>query len=100
MQAEQVHQEFRVRGIILGTADGKGFPKAGERFGVNRSNGLICNASPSSLAAPASSLRIKTPRFMALATYSFATKFIPSRKGVMSPTSADWYKAQSSSKST
>jgi energy-coupling factor transporter transmembrane protein EcfT len=60
--------------------------------------GLTSNASFNSLAAPVSSLNINTPLSIQLATYSFATRFIPSLKGVINAISAAWYSAQSSSK--
>ena len=51
--------------------------------------GLMSNASVISTAAPAISLKINTPGFPHLeATYSFATKFIPSRRGVTNAISA------------
>ena len=51
-------------------------------------NGLMMSASPISLAAPAISLKIKTPVWSGReAMNSLATRFIPSRNGVMSATS-------------
>ena len=59
--------------------------------------GFTSRASFNSLAAPASSLKINTPvREIELATNSFATRFIPSRSGVIRATSASWYKADNS----
>ncbi len=52
--------------------------------------GFTMRASRSSFAAPAISLRMRTPRPSCfVARYSFATRFIPSRSGVMSATSAE-----------
>ena len=53
------------------------------------SYGLTRSASTRSSAAPASSLSTSAPvSSIRLATYSFATRFIPSRSGVTSITSA------------
>ena len=55
-------------------------------------------ASLNSIAAPAISLKIKTPGlFLFAARYSFATKFIPSRNGVTNAMSAILYIATNSS---
>ena len=60
--------------------------------------GLMISASPISLAAPVISLRIRTPRPSALdATYSLATRFMPSRSGVTSMTSLALYSGMRSS---
>ncbi len=62
------------------------------------SYGFTVSASGSSSAAPASSLSTSTPRSSVReATYSFATRFIPSRSGVTSITSAARYSATSRS---
>ena len=59
--------------------------------------GLTRTASPNSLAAPVISLRISTPRPSArAATYSLATRFMPSRSGVTSITSLAPYRGTSS----
>ena len=60
--------------------------------------GLTSKASVSSTAAPAISLKTNTPGLSCLtATYSLATKFIPSRKGVTNAISAIKYIAANSS---
>ena len=59
---------------------------------------LTIRASPNSLAAPAISLRIKTPTPLPsvfVAINSFAIKFIPSLRGVTKATSATLYSAVS-----
>ncbi len=61
--------------------------------------GLIRMALPSSSAAPANSLSTRTPRLSTRdATYSFATRFMPSRRAVTSMTSAARYSATISSR--
>ncbi len=60
--------------------------------------GLTRIASFSSSAAPANSLSTRTPSLCKRdATYSFATRFIPSRNGVTIITSAAEYNAETSS---
>src|SRR5438093_11512539 len=64
------------------------------------SKGLISRASPISAAAPANSLNTSTPSPSPLqATYSLATRFIPSRSDPTQHTSASLYKATSSARS-
>ena len=56
---------------------------------ASMSYGLTISASPSSSAAPANSLSTSTPSSSSRdATNSFATRFMPSRSGVTSITSA------------
>ena len=70
-------------------------------FRPSRSCGFTRIAPRSSSAAPANSLSTSVPfPSTRQATYSLATRFIPSRNGVTSMTSAAQYKATSSSGST
>ena len=65
----------------------------------SRSKGLINTDSNSSFEAPAISLRIKTPSPLTrVAINSLATKFIPSRTGVIMAISEVIYKSIRSSK--
>ena len=67
-------------------------------FTPSRSYGFTWNAWRSSFAAPVNSESTSAPRRSAWqATYSFATRFIPSRNGVTSMTSAAKYRAAISS---
>ncbi len=64
-------------------------------------NGLTMRASASSRAAPANALRIRTPSpSIRLATYSFATRFIPSWRGLTRQKSAIRCSAISAARST
>ena len=68
-------------------------------FSPSMSCGLMRTALPSSSAAPANSLSTSTPRLSTrAATYSFATRFMPSRSAVTSMTSAARYSATISSR--
>ncbi|COZ74587.1 Uncharacterised protein [Mycobacterium tuberculosis] len=65
----------------------------------SRSCGLTRYACRSSAAAPVNSLSTRAPpRSLRQATYSLATRFIPSRSGVTSMTSLATKKAISSSR--
>jgi hypothetical protein len=62
---------------------------------------LTNHASRSSFAAPVNSLRTRAPSLSARdATYSFETRFMPSRSGVTTMMSAAMYSATRSSFST
>jgi hypothetical protein len=68
-------------------------------FRPSMSCGLTSNAPVSSSAAPVNSLSTSAPvSSLRQATNSLATRFIPSRSGVTSITSADRYSAAISSR--